>query len=217
MRRCLRPSAVAPIVGCTVLGAALVLSTACRPVSDPGDEEPGESFTISAGLTSNACAPGLEPIDPLVFTASLRREGSVAYWRIGEQPWVTGTLSRAGEFHFTLRTDVEIYPPTRGTDPELDPGTLGCVVSMVETIDGQVVSLTPDAGTSDGSIDDAGQAGDASDGGDAGVTETAVLEGVNRIELVPHAGTDCSRALLSAGGAFPTLPCAAVYDLEGVR
>jgi hypothetical protein len=213
MRRCLRPSAVASVLGSCVLGAALTLSTACRP-TEPSDDDPGESFTITAGLTSNACAPGLDPIDPLVFTAALRREGSIAYWRIGEQPWVAGTLSRTGDFHFTVRTDVELYPPTRGTDPELDPGTLGCVVTMVESIDGRVVSLATDAGASDGSVEDAGQADDA---GDAGPTETAVLEGVNRIELVPQSGTDCSRALLSAGGAFPTLPCAAEYDIEGVR
>ena len=41
--------------------------------------------------------------------------------------------------------------------------------------------------------------------------------GTNRIELVPLAGSDCRLALLSAGGPFPSLPCVAVYELEGTR
>lgn len=212
MRASLRISVSAPVALGLGLTLALPLSVACRANTPPPNTDPGETFVITGALTSNACAPGLDPINPLVFAASLRREGTLGYWRIGEQPWVPGTLNRAGEFHFTVSTDVEVYPPTAGTDPEFDPPRAGCVVSMVESIDGRVTDAVRDAGVGDASSD--AQDLDASD---AGPSAAATLEATNRIEIVPHAGSDCSRALLSAGGSFPTLPCAAVYSLEGER
>jgi hypothetical protein len=190
---------------------ALPLSVACRApqVAPPPD---AEQWAVTGALRSNACAPGLDPIDPLTFGAEIRRDGSLAYWRIGEQPWVPGTLDRDGRFHFTVRSEVEIYPPSRGTDPELDPGTPGCNVTMIETIDGTMSA--PSALGDAASANDAGatEAG-APDGGGAAETFSAS----NRIELVPVAGSDCRRALTSAGGPFPTLPCAAEYALAGAR
>ncbi len=199
----------APLVFGALLAATLPLSVACRPTNTPPvDTDPGDAFIVTGALTSNACAPGLDPINPLVFQASLRRDGALGYWRTGEQPWVLGTVGRDGEFHFTLRTDVEVYPPRRGTDPDFDPGHAGCVVSMIESIDGRVTELS----AADASGEDAQSTPDA---GDAGSSASMVLEATNRIELVPASGSDCSLALLSAGGAFPSLPCAAEYELEG--
>jgi hypothetical protein len=44
---------------------------------------------------------------------------------------------------------------------------------------------------------------------------SASLEATNRIEIVPVAGSDCSPLLLVNGGSFPSLPCAARYELAG--
>lgn len=194
--------------------AALPFSAACRPPTNTPSAA-GEPWEVSGALRSNACAPGLDPIDPLVFGAEIRREGSLAYWRIGEQPWIGGTLDRTGRFHFTVRGDVELYPATHGTDPELDPGTPGCTVTMIETIDGTITDASPaDAGTDVGA--DAAASNDA--GTDVGPAEaSATFTATNRIELVPQVGSDCSRALSSAGGPFPSLPCAAEYALTGAR
>jgi hypothetical protein len=204
-----RAAVLAPLLFGALLASTLPLSVACRPTNTPPvDTDPGDAFIVTGALTSNACAPGLDPINPLVFQASLRRDGALGYWRTGEQPWVLGTVGRDGEFHFTLRTDVEVYPPRRGTDPDFDPGHAGCVVSMIESIDGRVTELS----AADASGEDAQSTPDA---GDAGSSASMVLEATNRIELVPASGSDCSLALLSAGGAFPSLPCAAEYELEG--
>jgi hypothetical protein len=199
-----------------VIGLALPFSLACRPPA-ASPETRGESWLVSGALRSNACAPGLDPIDPLLFGAEIRRERGIAYWRLGEQPWVPGSLDAAGRFRFTSRTDVELYPSSRGTDPELDPGTPGCRVTMIETIEGTF----EDAPALDAPAADAGVSNDAasSDGGqsDAGASSSASFSATNRIELVPQAGFDCSRALLAQGGVFPSLPCAAEYALSGSR
>lgn len=193
----------------------LPLGTACRAPTTPTTPTEGDPYLVTGTLTSNACAPGLDPIDPLVFATEIRAEDGIAYWRIGGQPWIPGTLDRTGHFHFTVRTDVEIYPPMRGTDPDFDPGTAGCTVSMIESIDGRIEETELDGGVSDAQAEpDAGAVGDA-DASDAGAAVARTFEATNRIELVPHSGSDCSRALLSAGGAFPSLPCAAEYSLVG--
>lgn len=201
-------------VASLAVGLSLPFAAACRPpVAAP--EMRGESWRVSGALRSNACAPGLDPIDPLLFGAEIRRESGIAYWRLGEQPWIPGSLDAMGHFRFTSRTDVEFYPPRRGTDPELDPGTPGCRVSMIETIEGTfegapaVDAPAADAGvSSDAATNDAGP-------GDAGGLSPATFSATNRIELVPQAGFDCSLALLAQGGAFPSLPCAAEYALSG--
>jgi hypothetical protein len=203
-------------VASLAVGLALPFVFACRPpVASP--ETRGESWLVSGALRSNACSPGLDPIDPLLFGAEIRRESGIAYWRLGEQPWVPGSLDPTGRFRFTSRTDVELYPPSRGTDPELDPGTPGCRVSMIETIEGTF----EDAPAIDAPAADAGVSNDAAsiDGGpsDAGGSSSATFSATSRIELVPQAGFDCSRALLAQGGSFPPLPCAAEYALSGSR
>jgi len=200
----------------------LPLSLACRAPGTvpPPNTDPGTTYLITGALTDNSCAPGFDPANPLVFAASFRNEGSIAYWRVGEQVWIPGTLGRDGDFHFTLRTDVEVYPATPGTDPDLDPGSPGCVITMVESIDGRFVEVPAgDAGVSDaGAMTDAGMtdAGQIdADAGDTGPTTIRVMDATNRIELVPFAGTECSRALLVNGGSFPSLPCSATYVMEG--
>jgi hypothetical protein len=203
-------------VGCLATSLALPFAAACRPPA-ASPETRGESWLVTGALRSNACAPGLEPIDPLLFGAEIRRESGIAYWRLGEQPWVPGSLDAAGNFRFTSRTDVELYPPSRGTDPELDPGTPGCRVSMIETIEGTFDGAPP----VDAPAADAGVSNDAasSDGGapDGGASSSATFMATSRIELVPQAGFECSRALLAQGGVFPSLPCAAEYALSGSR
>lgn len=207
------------VLSASAMLITLPFSLACRAPSTvpPPSTDPGTTYLITGALTENSCAPGFDPVNPLVFTASFRNEGSIAYWRVGEQVWIPGTLGRDGDFHFTLRTDVEVYGPTPGTDPDLDPGSPGCVVTMVESIDGRFVEVPAgDAGVSDAGdagVSDAGQTDP--DAGDAGPRTVRVMDATNRIELVPFAGTECSRALLVNGGSFPSLPCSATYTMEG--
>lgn len=214
----MRARAISVLVPLAML-LALPFSLACRAPSTvpPPSTDPGTTYSITGALTENSCAPGFDPANPLVFTASFRNEGSIAYWRVGEQVWIPGTLGRDGDFHFTLRTDVEVYGPTPGTDPDLDPGAPGCVVTMVESIDGRFVEVaTADAGGSgvrDAGVSDADQSDVGA--GDAGPRTIRVMDATHRIELVPFAGTECSRALLVNGGSFPTLPCSATYAMQG--
>ncbi len=206
------------LLPCVAALIALPFSLACRAPNTvpPPSTDPGTQYRITGALTANSCAPGFDPVNPLVFTASFRNEGSIAYWRVGEQVWIPGTLGRDGDFHFTLRTDVQLYGPTPGTDPDLDPGTPGCVVTMVESIDGRFVELsTGDAGTTEAGLSDAGVSDGGANAGDAGTGTIRVMDATNRIELVPFGGTDCSRALLVNGGSFPSLPCSATYTMEG--
>lgn len=210
----MRARAISVLVPLATL-LALPFSLACRAPDTvpPPSTDPGTPYHITGALTANSCAPGFDPVNPIVFTASFRNEGSIAYWRVGEQVWIPGTLGRDGDFHFTLRTDVEVYGPTPGTDPDLDPGSPGCVVTMVESIDGRFIEVPAgDAGAADAGVSDAAQDPDA---GDAGATTIRVMDATNRIELVPFAGTECSRALLVNGGSFPSLPCSATYTMEG--
>jgi hypothetical protein len=214
----MRARAISVLVPAATL-LTLPFSLACRAPSTvpPPSTDPGTTYAITGALTDNSCAPGFDPVNPLVFAASFRNEGSIAYWRVGEQVWIPGTLGRDGDFHFTLRTDVEVYPATPGTDPDLDPGSPGCVITMVESIDGRFVEVP----AGDAGIDDAGDAGPSDagqitgDAGDAGNGTVRVMDATNRIELVPFAGTECSRALLVNGGSFPSLPCSATYVMEG--
>jgi hypothetical protein len=186
--------------------AAMPLALACRPGAGGGGPS-GDSlgtFLVHGALQESGCAPGLEPIDPIEFRVELSRTGGSLLWRMpGGQP-VSGTIATDGDFHLRTMTQVEAWP----ADP--DTGIPGCTIAQVETVDG-TLTMAP-------SIADGGDAAqDELDAGasDGGATMTASLEATNRIEIVPVAGSDCSALLLVNGGSFPSLPCAARYELAG--
>lgn len=186
---------------------ALVLSIAvtpfalaCRPgASAPSGDSLG-TFTVQGALRESGCAPGLEPIDPIEFQVELSRTGGSLMWRMpGGRP-VPGTIAADGDFHLRTMTQAEAWP----ADPDM--GITGCTIAQVETIDG-TLTMPPSPGDGGDAAQD-----DALDGG---APMVASLEATNRIEIVPVAGSDCSPLLLVNGGSFPSLPCAAGYELAG--
>jgi hypothetical protein len=178
------------------------LTLACRPFPEPG-EALGQ-YTIIGMLRDNTCAPGLDPIDPLEFRVDLWRDRGRLTWRLAGGRPVTGTLRDDGSFHLRTRLPVQAWPADPGQ------GIVGCTLEQIETIEGTIV-LPASSG------DAAVASKNGEDPADAGVGRPSTLTGENRIEIVPVAGSDCSPLLLSFGGSFPSLPCAARYVLTGTR
>jgi hypothetical protein len=175
---------------------ALPFALGCRPLANgTGGEELG-TFAVNAALVENGCAPGLSPIDPLEFRVTLSRSRNSLTWRTPGGAPAFGSLRDGGEFRIQRSLPVEAWP----ADP--DQGIVGCSLSQVETIEGQLE--LPEA-PHDG----------ASQSSDAGVIARAAFEGSHRIEIVPASGSDCSALLIVQGGDFPSLPCAARYEFEG--
>lgn len=194
-------------IACALAGAPFWL--ACRQVDGGGTT--GESlgtFVVRGTLEENGCAPGLDPIDPLEFRVDLARDHGSLSWRMPGGAPALGRIEADGEFRLRTSQEVEAWP----ADPANE--VRGCWLTQVETVEGTIVGL-PEA--ADGGLADGG----AADGGaaDAGVPqderEDASFEAVNRIEIVPVAGSDCTPLLLVNGGSFPTLPCTARYELRG--
>lgn len=171
------------------LGAALAVPFAlgCRPLAADDETEELGTFVVRAALAENGCAPGLSPIDPLEFRVTISRTRNSLTWRIPGGAPAFGSLRSNGELRIQRSIPIEAWP----ADP--DQGIVGCSLSQVETIEGQ---LTRDLV-------------------DAGPMASAELEGTHRIEVVPASGSDCSALLLIQGGEFPSLPCAARYDFVG--
>ncbi len=185
--------------------AALSLSTtACRPRSLPGTS--AGTFTVTATLTSNACAGGFDP-DPLIqYVTDIRVEGETSYWHRGDTPVASGTYSADGHFHFVAGQDVQAYGADAGRG-----GAPGCAIRQIETIDGTLALGASDAGVSDGA--NALDAASAADGGpDAGVHSTG-FTGTDTIQLSVAPGSDCSALFATNGGPFSSLPCVATYTM----
>lgn len=222
----MRSLALAPAL---VLALALPLTVACRPQATTSADG-ATTYRVTGALVESACAPGLEPIDPLEFDAEVRSTGSIVYWRLGHGPWIPGSLAADGTFRLSTRAEVEAIPAYAGTDPDFDPPRPGCWLYQTETITGRF-HAPPEADAGPGT--DAGPSADAGperadagsprgDGGatlrDAGPpdpTSIGALEAENTIEISIVAGSACDPLLLSNGGAFPALPCRARYELRG--
>jgi hypothetical protein len=184
---------------------AALLATGCKEPAPPGTRV--GSFALEGTLEENTCGQGFAPALSISFVAELRRDGDVAYWRMGSTgPRSQGTIDDQGEFRFQQQSSIDGWPADAAN------GIPPCRFLQTETIEGQV-ELAPtmsDAGTSDAGGPDAGAS-------DAGLTQARVLSGTNTIEIGVVPGFDCSLALVSAGagGQFPSLPCRASYELEG--
>ncbi len=186
---------------------ALLLSTACKEPTAPGTLV--GTFDIVGTLSENTCGQGFAPPLNVRFPAELRRSGTTAYWKMGDAPRAQGTIDAQGDFSFRVQQQIDGWAadPANGIPP--------CRFVQTETIAGHVDGLLPDtdAGVSDAGRSDAG----AGPGADAGPT-VHVMSAINTIEVGVVPGFDCSLALIStgAGGQFPSLPCRAEYEFEGV-
>ena len=192
---------VAVVVSCSISFAALV---GCKPQQLPG--EPIGVFRVVGTLEENSCGPsGLQVVDPLVFTVEIRDDQGFGVFAISQRPYIQGTIKSNGDFLFRLEDRFTIRPPE--PEPEPDPEFFynpdayrepqECHLSQVEVIRGTVAS--------DGNGRDS----------DAGVDAGVDLVGSDTIEIQPMSDTDCREVLANAGGPFATLPCRAVYTLEG--
>ncbi len=180
------------------VGAVLVLPFAlgCRPLTNGTEAEELGTFVVNGALVENGCAGGLSPIDPLQFRVTLSRSHNSLTWRMPDGAPTFGVIRERGEFRIQSSIPVEAWAP------DLDNGIVGCSLSQVETIEGRLE--LPEM-KRDG----------AAPSNDAGVDARARFEGSHRIEVVPMAGSDCSALLIIQGGEFPSLPCAARYELDG--
>jgi len=181
-------------------------------------EPPGElvgDYAISALLTENTCGSDALPLaSTLSYRAELRRDGATGYWLIGAPPANQGVLTSAGRFTFAREERFMVSDEAQAVDPELaelDPLTLygydpfdpegqaangdePCTLIVRESIEGSVLS--------EGRFD-----------GDSGAD--VALEGTNTIAMSATRDSECHRVLISAGGPFEELPCAATYELSG--
>ena len=207
------PRRVSVVLG-TILALAAppaaLLATGCKEPAPPGTAV--GSFALEGTLEENTCGQGFAPSPTISFVAELRRDGDVAYWRMGSTgPRSPGTIDDSGEFRFQQQAQIDGW----AADPA--NGIPACRFLQTETISGHVelAPTTEDGGTSDAGLGDGGQL----DGGtaDGGVSPARVMSATNSIEIGVVPGFDCSLALVSAGagGQFPSLPCRARYELEG--
>jgi hypothetical protein len=190
----------------------VALNTACKPAAQPGTHV--GTFAIMGTLQDNACGDGFQPDLTIAFNAEFRRTDSVAYWKMGDRPATSGTIDANGNFRFRSQSLIEAWPPNPAND------IVGCRFVQTETISGRLATVnlsgvdagdsgTSDAGTGDAGRNDAGR----SDAGPAGTME---LTATNTIDIAPSPGSDCTPALVVAGGPFTSLPCRASFVLDGL-
>jgi hypothetical protein len=191
------------------IGVAIVLGVlalapfalACRPPRQSGEDL--GTFLVVGTLETNACAPGLPTLDPVQFRIQLRRDASSLTWRIApDGPPVMGVLRDDGTFRVRSDTPVRAWP----ADPA--NGVVGCTLVQSEIVEGSFSSQP---------AVDAGPPAPGDAGADAGPPRPTSFAASHRIEVTLSAGSDCSRLLVANGGSFPSLPCAAEYQLEATR
>ncbi|MBI5499122.1 MAG: hypothetical protein HY907_02695 [Deltaproteobacteria bacterium] len=199
--------------------AFLVLLGGCN-LGNPGDLV-GE-MTVSATVSENSCGsavgqlPGTTTIDVQLY----ERDG-VLTW-VGSQGTFQADIDEEGNF-VAHSTGSQML---RAEEPDGYGGVLApCVIDATEEIRGTLVRrVTPES--SDGGEGDAAtesapdDAGEAADGGDAdgGEPEEAVPASVvatDTLQVSVSAGANCSDFIGAGAGAFQTLPCRVVVELEG--
>lgn len=187
--------AFAVLVGCTNKAPGTLLGT----------------FAITGELTESTCGPDALPTpDPLTFTAEIRDNDGLKYWRSGQSGYVTGVTHTNGHTQFQIASNIPVYGPSETIDPYTGVvvSSPGCAIRQVETID---VVLTE---VSDG---DAGaDRNDADVSADGGAIEYR-LSGTDETLFSPVQGSDCARALAANGGTFLAFPCKVSYDITGAQ
>ena len=186
-----------------------VLSAACRPAAQPGT--PVGTFAITGTLQDNACGDGFQPQLTIAFNAELRRTESVAYWKMGDRPATSGTIDANGNFRFRSQSLIDAWPADAAN------GIVGCRLLQTETISGRVSALSEsNVDASDSGRADAGTAQRDAGRRDAGPAGTMELTATNTIDIAASPGSDCSPAVVFAGGPFTSLPCRASFSLDGL-
>ncbi|MCS6799017.1 MAG: hypothetical protein NZ898_10890 [Myxococcota bacterium] len=173
---------------------AMVLGAACE-AQLPG--EPVGRFDVTAILNTNTCGRQAVPARAESrFVAELREDGPTAWWHVeGERP-VHGHRDADGRYAFELVRQVALWEPQPARD------VAGCTLQSVESL--EVAVRTANPGSTDGEGPDAGSLRDA-----------PVLDGAQRLELVPMPEGDCRPALVAEGGNFTVLPCEVRWSLRG--
>jgi hypothetical protein len=192
-------------------------------VAAAGCQRPGEPignlvgvYAIDGALTENTCGQmGLPAVDPLRFEVQIRHQNSVGYWQIEKRPAKAGELEEDGAFRFTNESTA-LVSSMRGANNDLEPGdflsiepdfdlkTTTCSLKTREVVEGSVFrSLVDEADGGPFQRDDEPDSKDD-------------LSGENTIEVMPTAGSDCTKSLAALGGPFQNLPCTVHYSLSGV-
>jgi hypothetical protein len=156
-------------------------------------ELPGEvvgTYRISMKLEENTCGEhAVYRLDNKPYSAQLRSEGSLGYWRVPGQTPLRGKYKEP-EFHFEYSSIVAVG--------DVDAGPRRCRLLQSEVLDGSV------------RLDDPEQADAAEPEGE----EAAALEGEHTLTISAEPGSECASALAPAG-AFEELPCKVRYTLRG--
>jgi hypothetical protein len=164
-------------------------------------------FDVRETLVSNACGLQAVPVQPVVrYRAELGIDGARATWRLpASGTEAVGTYTEAtGAFRFTAESFVTLREADRFNQ------RAACVVRQLDVIDGVLTGTLP-------SLEDAGNAMDAAEGGvasDAG-TMPAAFTGTETILIGPIEGADCRDAIGASDGQFNMLPCEVRFNLRG--
>lgn len=156
-------------------------------------ELPGEvvgTYRITNTLEENTCGEhAVYRLDMKRYSAQLRSEGTIGYWRVPGQTPLRGKYD-APDFRFEYGSIVAMGDP--------DAGPRRCRLLQREVLTGSVKVET----------------GDETDEGE-GEEEEPSLEGEHELTISAEPGSDCQSALAPAG-AFEELPCKVRYALRGV-
>lgn len=186
----LRASSIAWIV-LSVSG----LLAGCNP--DPVGDEIG-TYQVTMSLKENTCGPSaLHEQDGHRYRVQLRANETRGYWRLPGQPALEGRFD-AGEFVFGFGSVADQSPEDAETF---------CQILQEEALTGSVATLTADGGSESPASDQ--------DAGAEQVVSAEGLVGEHVFTLRAADGTDCTAALVAAGGGFEMLPCKVRYSLTG--
>ncbi len=169
----------------------------------PGDTV--GTYRVVMTLVENTCGPkAVFTQDGKGYSVELREDRGRGYWHITDQRPVQGTLDAKHNFKFTFSSLVASEGPDAGPD--------ACRLVQDELLSGSLRSFAAaDGGTADG-----GGTADA-DAKNAADAPLSTLVGEHVFRISSYAGTDCSRALQTAGGPFEALPCTIRYTLSGTE
>lgn len=179
-----------------VLALAPLLVLSCT------NQLPGKTigtYRVVMALAENTCGSQAAILqDGKRYSVEIREDSDRGrgYWRIADRSPVEGSLDEDRNFKFMFSSLVASEGPDAGPD--------ACRLVQDEVLSGSVRAFDD----SDGGSADAGPA-------KSGGLTTLVGEHVLRISS--YLGSDCSRALMSAGGPFEALPCTIRYTLSGTE
>ena len=193
-----------------VITCAVVLCAGCLPDED---NKPGNSLgmfeAVGANITHSCGTNAVPDETPLVLSFELRTEDNgLAYWQGDNTPLIAGTAIDNTFFFQSSQTAILI-------EPNQFQGYPGCAVTRRDVLEFDFE--TEELG--DGGVEDENAALIAKEDEtdvDGGTTPALTsFTGINRVEISPISGTDCSPVLIAGGGAFAALPCTVEYTLTG--